>query len=66
MTFADVMGLFAKVLKAGGMLVGTIGVINLSFGLKDHEGSKIQNAIWTCIAGGALLVAQTMVGNITL
>lgn len=66
MTFANVMELFSKALKAGGGLVLVIGLINLAFGVKDHEGSKVQNAIWTAVAGGVLLLAAAMVTNITL
>ena len=66
MQFSDVTNLFSKALIAGGGLGLVFSLIQLAGGVKDHEGTKIQSAIWGAVASGITLLAAGMVSSITL
>lgn len=64
--FTKAMGIAEKGVFAGGMLIVVFGLINLSQGIKDHNGGQTNNGIWSMIGGAGVLLASQLISQITL
>ena len=64
--FTQMITLLSKGVLAAGALLAVWGMISVGRGLKDSNGTGIQNGIMELIGGGIVIAASQLITTITL